>query len=217
MPSVDIVSSASSLPTGSSGMEAYHKTTLTSGGTFPTDADYLEKSLSVWLGECQETNFQQSSPTIDVAPLDIWTAASIGNFEFVKRIVENEAPADSSSSTALPSSSSSFSSSSSLSSTNNLNARNKGGWTALMYASYIGHDNIVHLLLSQESIDVNVKSSPSGHRELTALMLASSCGNEAISALLLDHGADVNARDKKGCVRGSVRGVHEDVKGLFLT
>ena len=50
----------------------------------------------------------------------------------------------------------------------------------------------------QELVDVNVRCSTSGHREVTALMLAASCGNEAISTALLDRGADINARDKEG-------------------
>jgi ankyrin repeat protein len=49
-----------------------------------------------------------------------------------------------------------------------------------MYASYIGHDTIVHLLL-EAGVNVNVPT-PEGQ---TPLMLASSCGNESIAYFLL--------------------------------
>lgn len=49
-----------------------------------------------------------------------------------------------------------------------------------MYASYIGHDTIVHLLL-EAGVSVNVPT-PEGQ---TPLMLASSCGNESIAYFLL--------------------------------
>lgn len=49
-----------------------------------------------------------------------------------------------------------------------------------MYASYIGHDNIVHLLL-EAGVNVNIPT-PEGQ---TPLMLASSCGNESVAYFLL--------------------------------
>lgn len=61
-----------------------------------------------------------------------------------------------------------------------LNKRNCGGWTPLMYASYIGHDTIVHLLL-EAGVNVNIPT-PEGQ---TPLMLASSCGNESVAYFLL--------------------------------
>ena len=62
-----------------------------------------------------------------------------------------------------------------------LNAKNRGGWTALMYAAYIGHDNVVNLLL-ESRVDVNTANNK-GH---TPLMLAAgSCGNESIAYFLL--------------------------------
>lgn len=61
-----------------------------------------------------------------------------------------------------------------------MNKKNGGGWTPLMYASYIGHDTIVHLLL-EAGVSVNVPT-PEGQ---TPLMLASSCGNESIAYFLL--------------------------------
>lgn len=60
-----------------------------------------------------------------------------------------------------------------------LNARNVGGYTALMYAAYIGHDSIVSLLIDAQA-DVNLSNS----KGLTPLMLAASCGNETVCNLL---------------------------------
>lgn len=61
-----------------------------------------------------------------------------------------------------------------------LNRKNKGGWTALMYASYIGYDTVVNLLL-EAGVEVNTRND----KGLTPLMLASSCGNESIAYFLL--------------------------------
>lgn len=117
-------------------------TSPASSSNFPSETDYLEKSLSVWLGECHDSG-RNSNAAIELSPLDIWTAASIGHYDFVKRIVENE----------ISSSNYCSSSSSSIITAicNDLNARNKGGWTPLMYAAFIGHDDIVNLLLAQVS------------------------------------------------------------------
>lgn len=49
-----------------------------------------------------------------------------------------------------------------------------------MYAAYIGHDNIVNLLL-EAGVDVNATTA----KGLTPLMLAASCGNESIAYFLL--------------------------------
>lgn len=62
----------------------------------------------------------------------------------------------------------------------NLDGKNIGGWTPLMYASYIGHDNIANLLL-EAGVSVNATNA----KGLTPLMLAASCGNESIAYFLL--------------------------------
>lgn len=61
-----------------------------------------------------------------------------------------------------------------------LDGKNIGGWTPLMYASYIGHDNIANLLL-EAGVNVNATTA----KGLTPLMLAASCGNESIAYFLL--------------------------------
>jgi len=49
-----------------------------------------------------------------------------------------------------------------------------------MYACYIGHDDIVHILLEAD-VSINIKNTK-GQR---ALHLACSCGNESVVTLLL--------------------------------
>ncbi|XP_029432967.1 ankyrin repeat and SAM domain-containing protein 3 [Rhinatrema bivittatum] len=100
-------------------------------------------------------------------PLDLYTASSIGQYEVVKECVQRG----------------DF----------DLNQPNCGGWTALMYASYIGHDTIVDLLL-EAGVDVNL-CTPEGQ---TSLMLASSCGNESVSYFLLQQGAKLEMKDSQG-------------------
>jgi len=68
-----------------------------------------------------------------------------------------------------------------LCSEEDLNAKNSGGYTPLMYAAYIGHDNIVNMLIDAQ-VDVNL-SNDKGH---TPLMLAASCGNESVCDFLKD-------------------------------
>ncbi|CAG04367.1 unnamed protein product, partial [Tetraodon nigroviridis] len=74
-----------------------------------------------------------------------------------------------------------------------LDGKNKGGWTPLMYASYIGHDNIANLLL-EAGVNVNASTA----KGVTPLMLAASCGNESIAYFLLQHGADLELKDWRG-------------------
>ena len=54
------------------------------------------------------------------------------------------------------------------------------GWTPLMYASYVGHDTIVNLLL-----DAGVKPSFSTPTHLSPLMVAAGCGNESVCYFLI--------------------------------
>lgn len=61
-----------------------------------------------------------------------------------------------------------------------LDGKNLGGWTPLMYSAYIGHDNIANLLL-ESGVGVNACTS----KGLTPLMLAASCGNKSIAYFLL--------------------------------
>ncbi|KAH9514926.1 Ankyrin repeat and SAM domain-containing protein 3 [Bulinus truncatus] len=99
--------------------------------------------------------------------LDIHTACSIGHFEYVRSII--------------------------LNGDGQKDRKNRGGWTPLMYASYIGHDNIVNLLI-KEGCNMNMKN-PRGH---TPLMLAASCGNDGVARLLVRNRAQLEVSDKNG-------------------
>lgn len=75
-----------------------------------------------------------------------------------------------------------------------INRINKGGWTALTYACYVGHDNIVNMLLDDANADVNAQ----GLDGTTPLMWAAACGNESVTYFLLQKGCDLEIRDTAG-------------------
>lgn len=99
-------------------------------------------------------------------PLDLHTACSIGQYDMVAESIKNEV---------------------------DLNRKNIGGWTPLMYAAYIGHDNIANLLL-EAGVNVNATTA----KGLSPLMLAASCGNESIAYFLLQQGAELEMKDYRG-------------------
>ena len=74
-----------------------------------------------------------------------------------------------------------------------LDKHNCSGWTPLMYAAYVGHVNIVYLLL--DNVKVNSRTKKNG---ATPMMLASSCGNESLVDFLLQNGAKIDAQDNRG-------------------
>ncbi|KAF5918431.1 ankyrin repeat and SAM domain-containing protein 3 isoform X2 [Diceros bicornis minor] len=127
-----------------------------------SEPELLNRSLSMWHGLGTQVSREELA-----VPLDLHTAASIGQYEVVKECVQRREL--------------------------DLNKKNGGGWTPLMYASYIGHDTIVHLLL-EAGVSVNVPT-PEGQ---TPLMLASSCGNESIAYFLLQQGAELEMKDIQG-------------------
>ncbi|TNN03994.1 hypothetical protein fugu_001023 [Takifugu bimaculatus] len=100
-------------------------------------------------------------------PLDLHTACSIGQYDVVAECIKKREV--------------------------DLDGKNKGGWTPLMYASYIGHDNIANLLL-EAGVNVNATTA----KGVTPLMLAASCGNESIAYFLLQQGADLELKDCRG-------------------
>ncbi|XP_028263755.1 ankyrin repeat and SAM domain-containing protein 3 [Parambassis ranga] len=100
-------------------------------------------------------------------PLDLHTACSIGQYDVVAECIKKHEV--------------------------DLNGKNIGGWTPLMYASYIGHDNIANLLL-EAGVNVNAATA----KGLTPLMLAASCGNESIAYFLLQQGAELELKDSRG-------------------
>ncbi|XP_034564283.1 ankyrin repeat and SAM domain-containing protein 3 [Notolabrus celidotus] len=100
-------------------------------------------------------------------PLDLHTACSIGQYDVVAECIKKREM--------------------------DLNGKNMGGWTPLMYASYIGHDNIANLLL-EAGVNVNATTA----KGLSPLMLAASCGNESIAYFLLQQGAELELKDSRG-------------------
>jgi hypothetical protein len=74
-----------------------------------------------------------------------------------------------------------------------VNAKHKGGQTALMYAVIKGHTDTIKILLDKGA-DVNAKDMYGD----TALMEATFKGHTGTIKILLDRGADVNAKDEDG-------------------
>ncbi|KXJ11595.1 ankyrin repeat and SAM domain-containing protein 3 [Exaiptasia diaphana] len=126
---------------------------------FEMSGDFHTDSVCPWSEDEEE-----------IVPMDIWTASSLGDYDFVRDFLYSE-------------------------SKNTINNRNPGGWSPLMYASYVGHFNIVTMLLEKGNVDVDARS---GGRSATALMLAASCGKEEVVEFLLHNHADINAADARG-------------------
>ena len=61
-----------------------------------------------------------------------------------------------------------------------LDSANDGGWTALMYASYIGHDLVV-----QQLLEAGVSVNSANNKGQSPLTLATSCGNDKTAELLI--------------------------------
>ncbi|KAL3885199.1 hypothetical protein ACJMK2_025290 [Sinanodonta woodiana] len=133
------------------------------GSDESSESELLDRSLSVWKGVVGSKEKEKFEPIT----LDLYTASSIGQYEWVKALIIRGGV--------------------------DFDARNKGGWTALMYACYIGHDNIVKLLL-EAGANVKIRNN----KGETPLMLAASCGNESVGYYLCRHEAELEARDKKG-------------------
>ncbi|KAL1955231.1 hypothetical protein VTO42DRAFT_8890 [Malbranchea cinnamomea] len=76
-----------------------------------------------------------------------------------------------------------------------LNAGDTGGQTPLLWASTLGHDDVVRLLLAQKEIDVNSKTSEG----YTPLLGAAVNGHVGVVELLLaKEGVDLNCKARDG-------------------
>uniref|UniRef100_A0A8C2J673 Ankyrin repeat and sterile alpha motif domain containing 3 n=1 Tax=Cyprinus carpio TaxID=7962 RepID=A0A8C2J673_CYPCA len=128
------------------------------------ESDQLGASLSVWLADGGDALIGPEELNV---PLDLHTACSIGQYDVVAECIRRGDV--------------------------DLDGKNIGGWTPLMYAAYIGHDNIANLLL-ETGVSVNATTS----KGLTPLMLAASCGNESIAYFLLQQGAQHECKDVRG-------------------
>ncbi|MGE0206478.1 MAG: ankyrin repeat domain-containing protein [Candidatus Babeliales bacterium] len=87
------------------------------------------------------------------------------------------------------------------------------GRTALYYATFLGHEEIVELLLAYNA-DTNLKTSM--HK--TALITASRNGNKKIVELLLAHGANIDDKDKHHCspLRNAIIKGHTEIYKMLL-
>jgi ankyrin repeat protein len=94
-----------------------------------------------------------------------------------------------------------------------MGARDAGGWTPLLLASWQGHEPVVRLLLDRGA-DTSA-ALPSGW---TPLLLASWQGHESIVRLLLDRGADTSAATTSGSTPLHIASQwgHEPVVRLLL-
>ena len=101
----------------------------------------------------------------DFLDYDVFTSASIGDLEYLESKIRLE----------------------------NVNDFNYGKWTAMMYASYYDHPNVVAFLL-------NVGGDPQAG-DKTSLMLAASCGHENVLRVLLNLGKiKDNVQDSHGYI-----------------
>jgi ankyrin repeat protein len=74
-----------------------------------------------------------------------------------------------------------------------IEAKDKDGWTPLLYAAVTMHEAIVRMLLDKGA-DVEAKNEDGR----TPLLYAAERGHEAVVRMLLDKGADIKAKDKDG-------------------
>ena len=61
-----------------------------------------------------------------------------------------------------------------------MDSANEGGWTPLMYASYIGHELVV-----QQLLEAGVCVNSTNNKGQSPLALATSCGNDKTAELLI--------------------------------
>ncbi|XP_062500037.1 ankyrin repeat and SAM domain-containing protein 3-like [Corticium candelabrum] len=157
--------------------------------SFDSSASSGDNSSDVDVSAPRDVIYDDTSNSQPRHALDLHTACAIGHFDCVMRLIASR--------------------SRSL----DINEKNRGGWTPLMYASYVGHDKIVDLLL-EKSADVNVAACDGG----TALMWAASCGNEAVAYFLLLHGSEINKKDNEGhtALFHATRQGHQNVVKLLL-
>eukprot|EP00054_Salpingoeca_dolichothecata_P014030 m.78664 g.78664 ORF g.78664 m.78664 type:complete len:615 (+) comp20781_c0_seq3:138-1982(+) len=95
-----------------------------------------------------------------------------------------------------------------------VNALNKEGWTALIYAAYVGHDTVVNLLIEEGKVDVNRASAAN----TTPLMWAATSGNESVAYFLIQNGAKIDLTNDRGwtaLMHAAERGHHTVIKLLL--
>ncbi|KAI2494864.1 serine/threonine kinase [Fragilaria crotonensis] len=97
----------------------------------------------------------------------------------------------------------------------NVNAKTEYGYTALIWASYYGHLEVVCALLNHDGVDVNIQNCIGE----TALICASYRGHlEVVCPLLMHNGVDVNIQNNNGntaLIYASDKGHSEVVRALL--
>ncbi|XP_077966277.1 ankyrin repeat and SAM domain-containing protein 3-like isoform X1 [Styela clava] len=133
------------------------------------ESGIFHQSLSIWKGICHSADgtFVYEDDNFDPISLDLHTSASIGETELVQDILDRKQV--------------------------KVNGLNRGGWSPLMYAAYMGHQETINLLV-ETGADINQRT-PQGS---TSLILAAMCGYDAVMPFLLQNGADLEAKDNRG-------------------
>lgn len=134
------------------------------------ESGVFQASLSMWKGSFhvdKDGLFSYEDANFDPIPLDLHTAASIGETDIVQDILDSK--------------------------TSKVNSVNKGGWSSLMYAAYMGHEKTI-LLLLEMGADTNQKTRQGS----TSLILAAMCGCGHVMPSLLQNGASLEAKDNRG-------------------
>ncbi|MDB4951359.1 MAG: Ankyrin [Gemmatimonadetes bacterium] len=89
------------------------------------------------------------------------------------------------------------------------------GWTALHLAAFFGHADAVRLLLERGASPVAVSTNALANHPLHAALAGPTLGVDGV-ALLLDAGADVNARQHGGYTALHAAAMHGDAAMLRL-
>jgi len=131
----------------------------------PSEDEDSLKGLSLWTGW-----LPSSEPDPSILPLDQWTSASIGQLPL--KLYEEEKVDKVGRTLKIPAA-------------DDLNLKNIGGWTPVMYAAYLGHANLVKQLLAAGCRMDQVDNCGRG-----LLTLAAMCGHmEVIQGILaMDEG-----------------------------
>ena len=132
---------------------------------------------------------------------DIWTASAVGDIDHLCSMTDI-----SRSETHSKPLKSNAQSNSKFEHLRDLNSRNSGGWTCLMYAAYYDHANVVRWLLEgnmhnqYRGPNKRLPANPSVKSKFgkTPLMLATYSNHEKVVQILLQKGSDKSIKDNSG-------------------
>uniref|UniRef100_A0A0K0ER37 NAD(+) ADP-ribosyltransferase n=1 Tax=Strongyloides stercoralis TaxID=6248 RepID=A0A0K0ER37_STRER len=92
-----------------------------------------------------------------------------------------------------------------------LNQKNVGGWSPLLYASYLNQIDTINLLLKY-NVDANITNN----KKETAIMLASACGHENIVKTLIDNKSDCNLQNECGKTALVYATLHNQISCIYV-